>query len=353
MSLSTDPFDYELPVERIAQRPVQPYDTARLMLIRRECQSLEDYRFLDLPQLLGPQDVLVFNNTAVLKARLFAEIVPSAAKVELLLVERLDGGTWMCLAKPMRKLKSGVVLRLSTSVIGTVQERIGDRVKITFRDPQGAELGAATVLACGNMPIPPYIRKGRADSEDERDYQTIFATHPGSIAAPTASLHFTPQLKGALLGTGCRILEITLHLSVASFQPLWDGQSTFDATAHRPAAEQLIFSKQIWSHLFELKKSGKRIVAVGTSVVRALESMAVLAGSEAPAGEVLPTDLFIQPGHKFQMVDALITNFHQPRTTHLLLVEALLGKELLQTAYQRALDSGYRFLSYGDGMLIL
>lgn len=353
MSSEYSPFDYELAADRIAQRPLVPYDSARLLVIDRAAGQLTDKIFTNLPELLGPSDVLVFNNTAVLKARLFGLIEPGGGQVEVLLVSHAVGGSWLCLARPMKKLKAQTRLRFSDTLWAQVEAREGDRVRLRFVDERGENAQQEQILAHGSMPIPPYIRKGRADADDERDYQTIFASNPGSIAAPTASLHFTPQLKAALQSKGCLIEELTLHLGVASFLPLWNGETPFDPKLHSPAAETLKYCGQLAQRLQGYRRQGKRIIAVGTSVVRGLESLA-LHSSEASRkeGELISTQLFIQPGFNFRLVDALITNFHQPRTTHLLLVEAFLGRDLLRSAYQHALSESYRFLSYGDGMFI-
>jgi S-adenosylmethionine:tRNA ribosyltransferase-isomerase len=227
-----------------------------------------------------------------------------------------------------------------------VERTSEERILVEF--VSSSSRGVATLLAeAGSMPIPPYIRKGQADESDKTDYQTVFAQEEGSIAAPTASLHFTEDLNKRLIERGCHIHYLTMHLGPASFLPLArEGQEE-----KAPGQERLNFEPEFFLYLKQQKSQGKKVVAVGTSVVRALESMRFFE-KQGFKGQV-STDLFIRPGHNFQIVDKVITNFHQPGTTHLMLVEALLGEEMLTRSYNHALGANYRFLSYGDGMLII
>ena len=333
------PYRYNLPADRIAQRPVHPYDAARLLVLDPESSTLESSHFYDLPQFLNDDTVLVFNDTKVIPARLRGKL-DTGKQVELLCIEEVEEGLWRCMGKPLRRMKEGVLIHLSPDHHVKVEQRSGPQeILVSF----GSELSVAEILQqYGEMPIPPYIRKGCADEADVEDYQTMFAEQSGSIAAPTASLHFTESLLDALQARGVTIRHLTLHVGPASFLPIWDE----DADEPRaPGSERLAPNPGLIEELRELKRQGKTIVAVGTTVVRALES---LVRDETCSH----TELFITPGFSFQMVDALITNFHQPGTTHLLLVQALCGEALLAAAYERALEDGYRFLSYGDGMYI-
>jgi S-adenosylmethionine:tRNA ribosyltransferase-isomerase len=340
------PFTYELPAERIAQRPVHPADTARLMAIDRASEQIRHLTFRDLPALLRPDDHLVFNDTRVLPARFFGVLSGKPeSRVELLLLREESPHRWLCIGRPLRKIRSAssVVFsdRLSAEVVGSPSP---DRVVIEFRTNTTTPI-EELVREHGSMPIPPYIRDGHADEQDAVDYQTIFADKDGSVAAPTASLHFTPELLDDIRDkAGCSISRITLHVGSASFLPIF-----VDGVLRPPGSEQFSVPASILESLLETRARGGRVIAVGTTVVRALES-AVRSGGSASMQD---TQLFIQPGFQFQVVSTVITNFHQPGTTHLLLVEALLGKELLTQAYHAGLEDNYRFLSYGDGMVIL
>jgi len=340
-----DVFVYELPSEKIAQRPIRPYDKARLLIVDRKTSEIKEACFCDLPEILSSNDALLFNNTKVLPSRLFGKLKGSGAEIEILLVARAKGSTWRCMARPLKKLKNGSIICFENGLEAEVIERRGEKeVEINFPSASDSTLQNTAV-----MPIPPYIRDGHADEEDLLDYQSQFAEISGSIAAPTASLHFTPELINSLKKVNVPLQFVTLHLGTASFRALWDeGASELSP----PAEEYLAFDNDLLLNLSAQKKSGKRLVAVGTSVVRAIESMAIMQQPN-DISELQATELFITPGFKFNFVDALITNFHQPKSTHLLLVEAFLGRELLEKSYQYALDNNFRFLSYGDGMLIL
>ena len=345
-----DPFSYLLPAERIAQRPVRPYDQAKLLVIRRDTQRLEDSIFADFASLVTDRDLLVLNETRVIPARLFGELQETGGEIELLLVDELALGKWRCLARPMKKLKPETVLKFGPELSAVVESRTdlpSPTVVVQFSAENQQNLGAL-IRARGSMPIPPYIRRGVSDSQDQLDYQTSFARVSGSIAAPTAALHFTSGLLENIKAKGCGIRFLTLHVGVASFLPLWEEGDS--GPGKRPAAERYTVSPELLQELIEVRSRGGRVIAVGTTVVRALEAAA--RNQDLQTGEQL-TDLFITPGHQFKLVDVLVTNFHQPRTTHLLLVQAFIGRELLERAYQHALENDYRFLSYGDGMVIL
>ena len=340
------PFDYPLPAERIAQRPVYPYDSAKLLCCDRATGRIVESRFSAIPEYLRPGDVLVFNETRVIPARLFGKKITQAGSVqiELLLLQELNSTTWRCLGKPLKKLKIDDIIRFSDELQAIVVARpTPDRVDLSF-ETLGAVPLAQALHAVGIMPIPPYIRGGAGDEKDALDYQSVFARVSGSVAAPTASLHFTERLLQEIEQVPCNIERVLLHVGAASFVPVQrDGETELRA----PEAEVMNISAQVLQRLQQAKQEGRRVIAVGTTVVRALESAVAKNIQEGP------TDLFITPGHSFQIVDAIITNFHQPKTTHLLLVEAFLGRNLLDLAYTYALQHEFRFLSYGDGMLIV
>lgn len=316
-------FHYDLPKDRIAQRPVYPYDKAKLLVVNRSGE-LSEKVFYDLDQLLTAKDLLVFNNTKVILARLFGTF-ESGGEVEVMLQEKLTHDRWKVFGYPMKKFKKNSVIIFSSKLSGVIEER--------------PDLKTAIIRFIGNdeigtMPIPPYIRDGKGDDQDLKDYQTIFAKEEGSIAAPTASLHFTKELLEKLRNKGVRFAFITLHVGTSSIFPVED----------KPGSERFSISKDTIERVENTKKRGGRVIAVGTTTCRALESYGIKEGE---------TDLFITPGYKFKYVDSLITNFHQPQTTHLLLVEALIGSKLLEESYKYALENEFRFLSYGDCMIIL
>lgn len=342
MSLQKDAiYSYQLPADRIAQRPCYPYDAAQLLCIDRQSQSLERSTFTHIADFLQPGDTLVFNDSKVIPARIFARLKNSGGKIELLLLGEDEQDCYRALARPLKKLKIGTMLDCGAGLVAEVLERTAENhVRLRFTCTQGAVSTALTEAGC--MPIPPYIRHGQSDEKDEQDYQSIFAKYRGSIAAPTASLHFTPAVIARLEERGISILNCTLHVGTASFLPLVQPDSEHVAA---PGAEHFAIPAAVWQTIQERKANGQRIIAVGTTMVRALESRALdREGS---------TDLFITPGFTFSVCDALITNFHQPATTHLLLVEAFLGRDLLDRAYRYALHENFRFLSYGDGMLVV
>jgi S-adenosylmethionine:tRNA ribosyltransferase-isomerase len=336
---------------------VYPYHAAKLLIVQEwhdvggsrhapEQLAIQDSTFEQLPGLLEPGDVLVFNDTRVDTARLFGNFKRGPA--ELLLIEQLpEPQLWACLARPLRKIiADGGTLELAHGVTARFEGRrsdSSDRLAIFSFTRNGEILSREEVLALGHMPIPPYIRSGVADEADVIDYQTIFAEHAGSVAAPTASLHFTPDLMQALAARGVVDYRITLHVGTASFLPLFEGENP--ETLKAPEAETFAVSAQVVKACMHAVASGKRVVAVGTTVARALET--AVSGQDSGS-----TSLFITPDYRFKLLTHLITNFHQPGTTHLFIVEAALGLATLGQVYQHALSNDYRFLSYGDGMCI-
>lgn len=344
------PFAYDLPKVKIAARPVKPYDSAKLLVLDRGTSSLEESIFSKIGNYLGENDVLVFNNTKVNKARLFGTILGREKQVELLLLKQISEDTWQCLARPVKNLPPGTKVVFNSGLKAEIKERISEQVlEVIFSSDSGDIRPLLEEVAL--MPIPPYIRDGLADSDDEDDYQSLFAENSGSIAAPTASLHFTPELIRSLEDKKVGFEFLTLHIGMSSVRPLWDGNDS--ANLRNPGEEFFIFDMELMQRLLEHRANGKRIIAVGTTVVRALESMFAHEIDIPDGKELIPTSLFIKPGFKFQIIDALITNFHFPASTHLLLVQALIGEFLLRGSYDYALENDFRFLSYGDGMLIL
>jgi len=344
-------FSYRLPEDRIADRPVHPYHEALLLVADRQSGKLRQSKFLSLPEFLAPSDLLIFNNTKVIPARLFGRLETSG-EVEILLLAAQGENIWRVLGRPLKKFKAGVQIIFSKQLKAEVLERVNTHEAILKFSVTDSTTCVAEALACqGLMPIPPYIRGGRGDSEDLKDYQSPYAKEAGSVAAPTASLHFTPELHAALSAHGCSHDFVTLHLSTASFLPVIDKEGEYFT---EPGIELCRYNPTLLSRVQETRRLGGRVVAVGTSVVRALETIAIMQSEENFCeGAYYETSLFIRPGFKFQCVDAMVTNFHQPGTSHMLMLQAFMGEELLRKSYALALAEGFRFLSYGDGMLIL
>ena len=341
-------FSYELPSGRIAQRPCYPYHAAKLLVVDRLTAELHDSTFFEIESFLNPADLLVFNSSKVIKARLFGKTTNLETKLEVLLLEEFSSNLeqiWLATGKPLKKFKPGATIVFSSELEGQVVERVGAReVLFKFKYEKSEFRARLQKHAC--MPIPPYIRGGVGDHKDEVDYQPIFAENEGSIAAPTASLHFTPEVLEKLDRKNIARHSVTLHVGRASFSTVIDTTEK-GSQLEPPGAERYVYDQLVLDNIKQTRAKGARSIAVGTTVVRALESM-IIAGDQEQE-----TELFIVPGFEFQAIDALVTNFHQPGTTHLLLLEAILGRELLEKSYRHALENDYRFLSYGDGMLIL
>ena len=338
-------FDYKLPPDLIAQQPVEPRDAARLLLVDRSSGALSDRTFRDLPDLLNPGDLIVVNDTRVLPARLFARRL-SGGRVELLLLDRNADGVWRAMGRPARRLRAGERLEL----LDSQDEVTNDGVDVVGRDAEQVLVrfdDEEAIGRHGHVPLPPYIHD-RVD--DPERYQTIYARDPGSAAAPTAGMHFTVDLLERCRSRGVQVAPITLHVGLGTFQPI----KTVDARDHQMHAEIFSVSAATVEMIRETRVSGGRVLAVGTTSVRTLETIAssVLAGGPARslAGE---TRLFITPGTPFQLVDLMLTNFHLPRTTLLLLVASFAGEALMRQAYQHAIAEQYRFYSFGDAMLIV
>ncbi len=344
--MKTSDFDYDLPPESIAQTPLEPRDSSRLFVLDRRADRIQHAIFRDLGLFLNPGDILVINETRVIPARLFARKLPGGGRIELLLLKQQDGGTWEVWVggqgmKPGRRFsiegasdqKPGEILQ--GEVISLLE---GPRRLVRFDQPVDQLLSKL-----GHVPLPPYIHAPLSDPER---YQTIYAHTPGSAAAPTAGLHFTPQLIDRLKSQGIQFATVTLHVGLDTFAPV----NEEDPEKHQIHTEWCQVSSDTVRAIQAVKAGGGRIVAVGTTSVRTLESA-------AQNGEIQPysgsTGLYILPGYRFKVVDALITNFHLPRSTLIMLVSSFAGRERILSAYEEAKRQGYRFYSFGDAMLIL
>ncbi|MEO5335923.1 MAG: tRNA preQ1(34) S-adenosylmethionine ribosyltransferase-isomerase QueA [Magnetospirillum sp. WYHS-4] len=339
--MKVDAFDFDLPREFIAQRPAQPRDAARLLHVA--AAGLADRGVRDLPGLLRPGDLLVLNDTRVIPASLSGR--RGEAKVELTL-HRQDGpGRWRAFAKPAKKLKPGDTVAFAPDFSARVAEK-GEAGEVTLAfDREGGDLVAA-LEAYGRLPIPPYIRGGRADGRDRNDYQTLFAAREGAVAAPTAGLHFTPDLLAAMDARGIGRATVTLHVGAGTFLPVKAEQ----VADHRMHPEWGEVGLDAAAAVNAAKAAGGRVVAVGTTALRLLESAADEAGRLHPfAAE---TAIFITPGYRFRIADVLLTNFHLPRSTLFMLVSAFAGLRRMKAAYEHAKRAGYRFYSYGDCCLL-
>jgi len=338
--LKLSDFDFELPSELIAQSPPERRGDSRLLHLAPD--GLADRRFAELETLLRPDDLLVFNDTRVVKARLHGEKA-TGGKVEAL-VERVTGPcTALALLRASKSPRAGTRLSFGSgaaTVGATVSGRDGEFYALEFDEPV-----LATLDHLGEVPLPPYITHA-ADAQDERRYQTVYAAKPGAVAAPTAGLHFTPEMIERLAARGIERVFVTLHVGAGTFQPV----RVENLAEHRMHAEWCCITDEAAARINAAKAAGRRVVAVGTTSLRTLESAAVASGRVQ--GGARDTALFITPGYAFRVVDALITNFHLPKSTLLMLVSALAGRERILAAYAHAVARGYRFFSYGDAMLI-
>ena len=342
--MKTGDFDYDLPPELIAQTPAEPRDSSRLMVVDRAAGSIEHHTFRDLPHFLREGDVAVFNDSRVFPARLHGRSA-SGGRVELLLLRRIDPGVWRALVRPGRRMKEGaafVVASAGREVDGEVVDvrEDGSRTVRLADDGSLDEIGV--------VPLPPYIREPLADSER---YQTVYSRVAGSVAAPTAGLHFTPALLDRLRDRGVELAFVTLHVGWDSFRPV----SVENVADHPMHAEQWEIDPGASAAISAAKRDGRRVVCVGTTAVRLLEQAAA---ETTPGGETVApgggwASLFIYPGYRFKVIDALVTNFHLPRSTLLMLTSAFAGRDLVLSAYAEAVRERYRFYSFGDAMLIV
>jgi len=344
-ALRLSDFDYHLPANRIAQTPLEPRDQSRLLVLDRSGGTITHRHFFDLPDYLDSGDMLVLNDTRVTAQRLFgARPGYATERIEAFLTHRVADGLWRALVRPGKKMLPGVWVEFAEGLRAEVVERTDDRGGRLLRFQSPSDLFVEDAIAAQALaPLPPYIETPLPPGRRER-YQTVYADAGGSAAAPTAGLHFTPALLARIEARGVQIVRVTLHVGLGTFRPI----ETEDVLAHQMHAERVTVSAQA---VEAVNSARGRIVAVGTTSARTLES-AALAPHRIGAldGE---TSLYVTPGYRFEIVDVLVTNFHMPRSTLLLLVSALAGTDLIRRAYQEALDVGYRFLSFGDAMLII
>lgn len=337
-------FDFDLPEALIATRPARPRSSARLLLAKGD--QISDHHVRDLVEIFQPGDVLVLNNTKVIPARLSGtrRRGEAVAKVEITLLEATPKG-WRALAKPLRKVLAGEEIVFSDQLSARVLAKTETDLELAF-NLAGDDFDVA-LAAAGQMPLPPYIAAKRAaDAADNDDYQTVFARHAGAVAAPTASLHFDAPLLEALHARGVEFVEVTLHVGAGTFLPV----KVEDVTTHRMHAEWGEVTEAAAARIAAAKAQGRRVIPVGTTALRLIESAGV-------SGQITPwrgpTDIFIYPGFPFQVADALMTNFHLPKSTLMMLVSALMGKERIDRIYAHAISTGYRFFSYGDASLLI
>lgn len=338
--MNTEEFDYYLPEELIAQTPLKDRSASRLMVLDRKTGKIEHHIFKDIVNFLDENDVLVLNDTKVIPARLFGVKEDTQAHIELLMLKEMGDDVWQTLCKPARRVKLGTVVSFGDGLLkAECIKEDEDGIRYFKMIYEGIFLEILDKL--GEMPLPPYIHE---HLEDKDRYQTVYAKNPGSAAAPTAGLHFTKEILEALSAKGVTICYITLHVGLGTFRPV----SVEDVTKHKMHSEFYHISAEIAAILNKAKASGKRIVSVGTTSTRTLES-AYDNGFKETSGW---TDIFIYPGYQFKAIDAQITNFHLPKSTLIMLVSAFAGKENIMNAYNEAVKEKYRFFSFGDSMLI-
>jgi len=343
MTMRLSDFDYHLPPELIAQRPASRRDASRLMVLHRQSGRIEHAQFADIGRFLRSDDVLVINNTRVIPARLLGRKEPTGAQIEVLLLHPRGDGEWEALVRPGRRVQKRTRLTFGDGILhAEVRGRLQDGTyRIRFDETPDFRERLEQV---GQVPLPPYIKR-EPDEEDRERYQNVFAKRDGAVAAPTAGLHFTETLLDELRAKGIAIVELTLHVGLGTFQPV----QTENIEEHRLHPEEAELDETAAEQLREARANGRRIVAVGTTCVRTLETAAL-------SGEIRPfrgtTSLFILPGFQFRAVDAMVTNFHLPKSSLLMLVSAFAGYDLIRIAYETAVRERYRFYSYGDAMLI-
>ena len=340
--MKTNDFYFDLPEDLIAQVPLKNRDESRLMTLDKNTGEVKHKTFRDILECLNDNDILVLNNTRVIPARLFGFKAETNAEIEFLLLSRKDINTWEALTKPAKRLKLGTrVIFGDGLLIGVVKEIQEEGIRTIEFEYEGIFEDVLDRL--GNMPLPPYIHE---KLEDKERYQTVYSKVTGSSAAPTAGLHFTPEILLELKNKGVQIEYVTLHVGLGTFRPV-KAESIFDHTMHK---EYFEISEDVKNRLNEAKKNGKRIVCVGTTSVRTLESSAnIINNLDRDSGW---TDIFIYPSYEFKFVDAMITNFHLPESTLIMMISAFAGKNYIMDAYEEAIKEKYRFFSFGDAMYI-
>jgi S-adenosylmethionine:tRNA ribosyltransferase-isomerase len=346
-------FDYKLPPELIAQYPPKIRGDSRLLVLERDKGKIEHRHFRDIGDYLTPDDILVLNDTKVLPARLRGRKERTGGKIEILLLGKLESNLWEVLVKPARRVRPGtkIIFKKGDLEAEVVEEREERRVlKFSYKGSPACRQARfeKVIEEIGEVPLPPYIKRAcSSESIDRRRYQTVYAQVRGAVAAPTAGLHFTDRLLRKLKNKGVNIANLTLHISLGTFQPVRD------LSKHRIYPEYYEIPKETLEVIKRAKIEGRRIVAVGTSTARALESFSLLTSNSQASIIRNWADLFIFPGYKFNMVRALITNFHLPKSSLLMLVSAFAGREIILKAYSEAIERKYKFYSYGDAMLII
>ena len=341
--MKTSDFYYDLPPELIAQTPLERRDGSRLMVLNKETGEIQHRHFYDLPQYLRPGDCLVLNDSRVLPARLLGRRDPSGGAVEVLLLVDRGENCWECLVRPGRKLHPGqkVVFGDGSLLTAQIKEELpgGNRIVEFFYEGIFLEI----LEQLGKMPLPPYIK---AELQDGERYQTVYSKEVGSAAAPTAGLHFTKELLAQIEAMGVKVCYVTLHVGLGTFRPVKED----DPTEHEMHSEYCMISAQTAQTINETKKNGGRVVCVGTTSCRTLESWAAEDGTMRESAGW--TDIYIYPGYRFKVMDCLVTNFHLPESTLIMLVSALAGRERVLNAYAQAVEERYRFFSFGDAMFI-
>jgi S-adenosylmethionine:tRNA ribosyltransferase-isomerase len=340
--MSTDDFDYELPKELIAQTPLENRDEARMLVLDKNSGEIKHQKFYDIIDYLNPGDALVINDTKVIPARIIGEKLDTGAVIELLLLKDL-GDVWECLAKPQKRLKIGTIISFGNGLLKAKVTEIRDE-GITIVNLIYDGILMEILERLGTMPLPPYIHE---KLNDQSMYQTVYAKDYGSAAAPTAGLHFTNELLKKIEDKGIKIVRVTLHVGLGTFRPVM----VEDVTNHKMHTESYILTSESADKLNKVRERGNKIFVVGTTSTRVLETN--LSRYPKFTSEVSDTDIFIYPGYEFKAVDNLITNFHLPKSTLVMLVSALAGKDNIMKAYKEAVNEKYRFFSFGDAMLII
>ena len=340
--MTVEEFNYDLPSELIAQTPLKKRDESRLMVLDKKTGEVEHKHFKDIISYLEPGDTLVLNDTKVLPARLYGEKEDTKAMIEVLLLKDVEGDTWECLVKPARRIKLGTVVSFGNGKLKATCVFVGEEgIRHFTFSYQGIFMEVLEEL--GTMPLPPYIHE---QLQDQSRYQTVYAKEVGSAAAPTAGLHFTKELLAAIEKKGVHLAYITLHVGLGTFRPV----NVEKVEDHEMHSEYYHMSKEVAELLTKTKKEGHRIISVGTTSTRTLETIMTLYGEFRECSEW--TNIFIYPGYQFKAIDCLITNFHLPKSTLVMLVSALAGKDHILNAYQIAVKEKYRFFSFGDAMFI-
>ncbi len=346
MTLDISLYDYDLPEGMIALYPAEPRDSSRLLFLSKSDEKPEHRKFTDFAEYLRPGDLLILNNSRVFPARLYGRKRKSGGKVEIFLLENFDDGSWEALVRPGRRLPPGTeVVFFEDRLSATLGERTKSGGRIVYFQTNGDLM--SIIWECGEVPLPPYIDRS-AEEEDKARYQTIYAEEVGAVAAPTAGFHFTKAVFDGIKSRGAETARLTLHPGLGTFRPI----TKTDISQHRMHPEKYTIPAQTARMINLAREEGRRVIAVGTTTARALESSCGSNG-RINACDWRKTDLFIKPPYEFRVIDGLLTNFHLPKSTLLLLVSALAGREQVLAAYREAITAGYRFYSYGDAMLIL